>query len=403
MKKLLCVVIGIAILGGIVLSTGCGGGGGGGGLLGAIAVVAFVVAVSSSGGAGAAAFAASVRDKPLPAIFSDVKVASNSIKIKVQPMKDGTAYGDATYLQSASISVNLGILTGNVPVSVEEGIKQFSVEIVAGSNTVPILKQVFSYTPTSGDTKVSSVTASSTAYAVTYTEWLKKNPADPSYSVFETNSVAQAGSLETLATTVQNQLNKYAADIATYSPTTDAVVTANAESNASYIATSTATTTEPTTTAPSNLASGSAFLTLNQGWDFTTGTPQVVIISTSQNQGKALSFFVNPGDNTYTLGNYGKFFGADDSKMILYKDSTSALSSLTSAPVYDGVSELNYRHHALVSKQVVSASATASLAQGDVYYFYVNGYYGALKITSVSNVVNFNYVYNKQSGQTSLQ
>ena len=70
MRKTICLVLVLSVIGGIALiNSGCGGGGGG--IAGALFGVLVIAAIASSGGAGAAAFAASVRESGRPAIYPE--------------------------------------------------------------------------------------------------------------------------------------------------------------------------------------------------------------------------------------------------------------------------------------------------------------------------------------------
>jgi len=164
-----------------VFALGCGGGGGGGGVGSVLGAAIFIMAVSASGGAGAAAFAASIKERPIKPIFSDVSISANKIVVKITPMKSGAAYGTPVYITNPTVDSNKK-LVGSV--SMEVSTDQYLVEIVASGSTNSILSMEMAKTPTNGEIVPATVDFTSTAYNLTYNQWLNNSPADRSYANF---------------------------------------------------------------------------------------------------------------------------------------------------------------------------------------------------------------------------
>lgn len=200
MKRILCLVLGIGLLGAMTLTSGCFGDDGIGSIFAAAILITIVVSTAGTGGAGAAAFAASTRERAgivAPATRS-LGVTANGLRLRVTPYSNGASVGDPVL--SANITTNNTIqATGSI--SISAGTTDYLVELLA-SNTSVMQSRIY----TSTDVTV-TVNPDTTAKSLIYTEWLKRNPADKSVENFEKNFAFVPTADDALATTLYNLIN----------------------------------------------------------------------------------------------------------------------------------------------------------------------------------------------------
>lgn len=163
MKKLMCLALGVSMIGAMIVVAGCGGGGGIGAIIG---VGLLVIALSASGGAAAAPFAANIKAQPagysLTASYTAIVTPTGRTSISTD-----TIYVDDTTKRILKFE-NLQVEAST------DG--QYKVEIYPRnytSNTSPIFKYYFTKTVPSGETLTTteSVTATDTAKALIYDRW----------------------------------------------------------------------------------------------------------------------------------------------------------------------------------------------------------------------------------------
>lgn len=163
MKKLMCLALGVSLVGAMIVVAGCGGGGGIGAIIG---VGLLIIALSASGGAAVAPFAASVKAQPvgysLTASYTAIVTPTGRTAIST----------DTVYIDDATKKV-LSFSNLQVEASTDG---QYKVEIYPRNytaNTSPIFKYYFTETVPSGETVTTSesITATDTARALIYDRW----------------------------------------------------------------------------------------------------------------------------------------------------------------------------------------------------------------------------------------
>ncbi len=264
MKKLFCLVLCVAVLGGMIVMSGCGGGSGGG-ILGAVAGVLIIAAVASSGGAGAAVFAASVRERPQSAILSAYQTTRYVARIKI----DGdvaTITNAVNYVDANTLQVN------NVQVSTTQGSHQVLVEFLPASNTSssdPYFKGYFTADfGLAASIASPTIGATQTAQALAYEYWRNKSGATgKTINEF----LAQNPDLATLTAQVINDLQPaLGTPTATFQWSTTTTQTASAVANATVVPGGTEQKWDCYTYAPENMTG--VFNTINFAWNGNTGT-----------------------------------------------------------------------------------------------------------------------------------
>ncbi len=227
MKKLMCLALGVSLIGAMVVVAGCGGGGGLGTILGAAFVIAIIASTGGAGGAGAVPFAASLRERP--AIRGAVNpISAGSLQFKVTPLAANGAEGTPQYFDATTTSTITEVVgTASMNVSGSE----YKVELVRKADGVALLKNVLVADDLDTNPSVSTtVNASTTASVLVYTEWLKSNAIDGSFTNFQAGIGNVIASIASIGQDIEND---FAADgSATLSDyTADALSTANQVSN----------------------------------------------------------------------------------------------------------------------------------------------------------------------------
>jgi len=233
MKKLFCLLLGLAFLGGIVFTTGCGSSGSGGILAAFAAVLVFSAVTASTGGAGAAAFAASVRPTPRAAIVATVNTKYEArIYVKDPDWRLATV---TTNLELSADGKTLSFPSTNKPgVNVSSSKVEYRIEFVAigapdstdmtKASPNAYLCQYDVSTLTHGESKdvTLNVDPEDTAKALAYDAWTGKNTTGLYFTDFSPDSTK----LSTAKTAIEGELNT---KLATPQPTfTYTVTTSNA-------------------------------------------------------------------------------------------------------------------------------------------------------------------------------
>lgn len=213
MKKLLCVVLGLAILGGIALTAGCGGGGSGGGsagVLAAFAAVLIIAASASSGGAGVAAFAASERERPRSAIMpADGATAGYVARIFLNGVLATETFdlvvADSGKTLKFARDISLNVSSSQFEYRVEFAAKGSSASSDKYMSINAMFAQYGTVTYSNSEPKTLSPTVDSaeTAYALTYDAWRKANATK---TLTYTDFIAKSPDISTVQTSVENDL-----------------------------------------------------------------------------------------------------------------------------------------------------------------------------------------------------
>jgi len=199
-KRALCLLLGIAVLGSMTMVVGCFGDNGVGSILAAAIMITIVASTAGTGGAGAAAFMASTRERPaiVVAATRTLGATANGLKFRVTPYSNGAAAG--TPVLTTGITTNNTIqASGSVSISADT--TDFLVELMA-SNT-PIMQSMI-YTSAN---VTAAVDPDTTAQALIYAEWLKKSPTNKSVENFKKNFALNSSADDALATTIYNLIN----------------------------------------------------------------------------------------------------------------------------------------------------------------------------------------------------
>lgn len=199
MRKLLCLMLGVSLIGAMIVVAGCGGGGGGlSTLLGAAFVIAIVATTGGAGGVGSVPFAAAVRGQAAGAI----SITAEKLQFRITPYTNGTA-GTPIFVDVATSTSNTQVIgTASLPIAGSE----YLVELVRGNNAIPMLKgMLVDKSLAEGDVVPMTVNASTTAGALVFSQWQENNRVNNSYENFlehlTPNGIA---SITTLGATIQN-------------------------------------------------------------------------------------------------------------------------------------------------------------------------------------------------------
>lgn len=165
MKKLMCLALGVSLIGAMIVVAGCGGGGGIGAILG---IGLLVVTLTATGPAGAAAFAANVRGQ-----LAENYVLTASYTAIITPTGRTPISTDTVYVDSVS-KMKLKFQDLQVEASTDG---QYKVEIYPATYTAttsPIFKYYFTESVSNGETASYStgITVDDTARALIYDHWL---------------------------------------------------------------------------------------------------------------------------------------------------------------------------------------------------------------------------------------
>lgn len=384
MRKTLCLVLILSVMGGIALfSTGCGSDGG---ILGVALGIIAIAAIASSGGAGLATFAASHRDSPRAAITT----TGYKAVIKV----NGVLATETTTLTKSDDKTQLFI---NAELSANPGANEYSVEIfpaTANSTTDPLLKlyKVANVENGGRAAEAPTLNATSTANALAYEAWKKLNPTTTALLTINDFKPASAD-IDALATKIQNQLNASMTGTVTPDATFQWDFSIDAQASSTAASTTVPTTTTTTTsTSTATITTGQATLPRGKQWFPNTGVSQDALQTITSPVG--LAFFQHPIATVDVLGNYWHVSTpttpGDQTMVIAYASGTTSLDGVTTA---ENVTFYGTTYGA----------GSCCLAANQVYVFNVGGYYGALQITSYSSTeVSFSYKYNTTSGQKTL-
>lgn len=163
MKKLMCLALGVSMIGAMIVVAGCGGGGGIGAMIG---IGLLVIALTATGPAGAVPFAANI--KAMPAGTS----LTASYTAIVTPTGRTPISTDTIYIDNATKKV-LSFSNLQVEASTDG---QYKVEIYPKgytSTTAPIFKYYFTKDVPSGETLSTDkdINATDTARALIYDRW----------------------------------------------------------------------------------------------------------------------------------------------------------------------------------------------------------------------------------------
>ncbi|MFZ2960367.1 MAG: hypothetical protein WA705_26085 [Candidatus Ozemobacteraceae bacterium] len=251
MKKVLGVVLCLAMVAGMVFVSGCGSDGGIGAIIGG--AIFFTLIVTATGGAGApVAFAASQRETARPAIFSSSK-SREMLRFRISKMKNGMV--DLT----ASAAIILGEVVndakgfqGSIKV---ESTDQMLVELVASDTNKSILKTVLAPTGIQNDQNVPvEVNPESSAKTLLYEKWVASGPSNVSIKNFDANVASNSldAQVRKLGQDLQVQFLANKDNLATYTPLTDKVVLDGVASIAPKITLVDLTNTVPVTTLAGN-------------------------------------------------------------------------------------------------------------------------------------------------------
>lgn len=380
MRKTLCLVLILSVMGGIALfSTGCGSDGG---ILGVALGIIAIAAIASSGGAGVATFAASHRDSPRAAIST----TGYKAVIKV----NGVLATETTTLTKSEDKTQLFV---NAEVSVNPGANEYSVEIfpaTANSTTDPLFKvyKVASVDNGGRTSEAPALNATSTANALAYEAWKASNPTTTALLTIN-DFKPSSTDIDALATKIQNQLNASMTGTVTPDATFQWDTTIDAQASA-IAASTTVPTTTTTSSSTATIATGTVTLPKGKQWFPNTGVSQETLTETVTSP-VGLTYFKNP-DGYDILGNYWHIPPITNSTEVIASTSAQTLDAVTSAEGYT-----------FDVSTYFGPAVRNTLSQGQVYIFQIGGYYGALQILMVSDQqVEFTYKYNTTSGQKSL-
>jgi hypothetical protein len=309
MKKLMCLVLGLALIGGIVLTTGCGSSGGGGFLktFGAILLIAAIASTAGTGGS-AAVFAASVRERPRAAIVEKVATTNYFARVYL----NGALATQTSNLVIGDASTTLE-LASSLSLNVDSSIVEYKVEFWSKNGTKPLFVQ-YGRNASLADgqtTPVShTITATETAYALSYEYWKadsKNAGKNPNYTDF--SALASASDIAKVVTQINNELSTLKAsgitldNFKTYTDTT--------YTQAQTVATSTAA--APTTTANTYSISGSVIaadgVSKSQGTTVTLTKAGITVASATTGTDGAYAFTgLANGDYVVTPAKSGHTF-----------------------------------------------------------------------------------------------
>ncbi|MBP7635361.1 hypothetical protein KBA41_14430 [Candidatus Ozemobacteraceae bacterium] len=229
MKKLMCLALGVSMIGAMIVVAGCGGGSGGlGAILGAAFVIAIVASTGGAGGGAAVPFAASLRERPAIRGLAIPPISAGSLQFKVTPLTANGVEGTPQYFDVATSSIPTEVVgTASMNVSGTE----YRVELVRKADGVALLKNVLIADDLDTNPNVSTtVNASTTAAVLVYTEWLKSNTIDGSFINFLAGIGDASASIALIGTNIQNDFAiDGVASLSNY--TADALSTANQVSN----------------------------------------------------------------------------------------------------------------------------------------------------------------------------
>ena len=209
MKRFVFLGLALAIVGGMVFSTGCGGGGDGddGGILGPLTTGNLNVNITASSPGGSAVFASSIRQRTQAGIFA--QTSSGNYELRITPT--GQA---AVSTSTVTISANGQVLTfPTLAVAANSTDGQYKMEILPVSSSVNaqgIFKWYFVTAVENGATvtQTKTVTTSETAMALAYDAW--PDAVTQTINAFVPNSA----SITALASNLDQRLN----DIGYFTP-----------------------------------------------------------------------------------------------------------------------------------------------------------------------------------------
>ncbi|MBF0543121.1 MAG: DUF1566 domain-containing protein [Candidatus Riflebacteria bacterium] len=265
MKKYICLFIAIALIGGVVFSTGCNSNSS---MLGTLGIIFTVAILASTGGAAApVAFAASVRESVQAKVYLSSVINRGNVKIKITPMKTDSTVAPATTLDGSSTTVNntQNQLSGTLHVTVPDSTyTQFKTEVIysdsqneAGST---LIQSYFSHDPTTNAPQ-QVVDPNSTAKAIIYDQW-KGTSTDKTLDTFNKNldAASLSGQIQDLSKKIEDNLGKAAdsGQLSKYSPTKDTDVLNSASDLAKVVPTKTTTGTTTSTASSTSTATVAA-------------------------------------------------------------------------------------------------------------------------------------------------
>ena len=372
MRKTICLVLVLSVIGGIALiNSGCGGGGGG--IAGALFGVLVIAAIASSGGAGAAAFAASVRESGRPAIYRSIPTTKYRAVLNV----NGVAVAESS---SLTLSDDKKSLTFNATSNVIPGSIEYSVDIYpAGAGaTTPFFKGYFMATIDNERiaTNAPALDATSTAKALAFEQWRRTQAGAATETINDFNPTE---TLATLTTAVQAKL-----DTELGAPTANFIWGTAVDAEVNRIASAT-----PVSSANSStLSTGNMSLTIDQQW--IPGQTPVPLTTQSQVTKPVGLTYTMTEMQTPTIGNYFHLHPTtatqDNSEVIQYIPNVHLLAEYTTAT-------------STYSRQALSTSGLSGLAVDQVYGFHVNNIYGAIQITGLDqSAVAVSFKYNTTGG-----
>ncbi|MFZ2960354.1 MAG: hypothetical protein WA705_26020 [Candidatus Ozemobacteraceae bacterium] len=176
MKKLCSVFLLLIMVGGLVLSTGCGDSGGG--ILGAVGTFLVIAVMASAGPASVVAFAASHREKTASVhVGSRGRVSVSNLRIRVTPMNKTTGVADtASALEKvATLAADLTSATTDSKFQFANSTtNQFAVEVVTASGSGLVIKSVTTV-PTVDGNATALPDNTTTKKAAMYEDWVALN------------------------------------------------------------------------------------------------------------------------------------------------------------------------------------------------------------------------------------
>jgi len=195
MKKLMCLALGVSMIGAMIVVAGCGGGGG----IGAIIGVGLLVLSLTAAGPAAVPFAASIKGQTI----------SNKYIAIISPTGRTATWTEALYVQNNVIKFD------NLQCEASTD-GQYKVEIYPNprGSASPIFKCYFNQIIADGETKDidKAITASDTAKALIYDNW----PSSSTVKFESFEQVVATASINTIAaniiTTMQNTNGVYSSN-----------------------------------------------------------------------------------------------------------------------------------------------------------------------------------------------
>lgn len=295
MRKGLCLLLGIAMIGSMVLTAGCGDNGIGT-ILAAAIMITIVASTAGTGGAGVAPFMASTRERPaIIGAARTLKVTTDKLKFRVTPYSNGVAAGDPV-LTSEITTNNTIQASGSIEFS--NVTTDYLVELVQGDTNKPLM-QSFKYTVSNGD--IVAVNPDTTAESLVYAKWVERNPTNKSVENFKQNLALNPTADDALATTIYDLINNdtTVANLADVNLASTTLTTA-AQTAAGNIATESRIV--PTTLANYNglwlCQNGALPVNLVQNGDAITGMVNGITPLTGTVSGKQATLTMSPGDRT---------------------------------------------------------------------------------------------------------